>query len=263
MSGAEAQIAIAQRITAHERDDPGAVAAALRPLRFRPLRRLLGRMARWANADEIGRRYNAFGLELVLGVPIVVMPGVLNPKLMRTGEFFAAHINARVIPAAARVLDMGTGSGVCAVFAARHARLVTAVDINPSAVACARASVLINGVEDRVEVQRSDLFERLAGQRFDVVLFNPPFLLGAPEDNLDRAWRSNDVAERFAQALPRHLTASGCALVLLSTFGAPALFVDEFRKQRFSISVVAQREFVNERLILLRLSMNARTGQAA
>ena len=263
MSGAAAQISIAQRVTAPVPDDPGAVAAAIRPLRFRPLRRLLGRLARWANAGQISRRYNAFGLESVLGVPIVVMPGVLNPKLMRTGEFFAAHIDARAIPAAASVLDMGTGSGICAVFAARHAGHVTAVDINPSAVCCARASVLINGVQDKVEVLRSDLFERLAGQRFDVILFNPPFLRGAPEDNLDRAWRSNDVAERFAQALPRHLTAAGCALILLSTFGAPALFVEEFRKQRFSISVVAQREFVNERLVLLRLSMHARTGQPA
>ena len=121
--------------------------------------------------------------------------------------------------------------------------------------------MLINGVQDKVDVLRSDLFERLAGQRFDVVLFNPPFLRGAPGDNLDRAWRSDDVAERFAQALPRHLTASGCALVLLSTFGAPAVFVDEFRRQRLSMSVVAQREFVNERLILLRVSTNARTGQ--
>jgi release factor glutamine methyltransferase len=261
VSGTAAEISIAHPAEVRDRDDPDAVAAALRPLRFRPLRRVLGRIARWANAGEIGRRYNAFGLESVLGVPIVVMPGVLNPKLMRTGEFFAAHINARVIPDDASVLDMGTGSGICAVFAARHASHVTAVDINPSAVCCARASVLINRVQDKVEVLRSDLFERLAGQRFDVVLFNPPFLRGAPEDNLDRAWRSDDVAERFARALPRHLTASGCALILLSTFGAPALFVEEFRKQRFSMSVVAQREFFNERLVLLRLSRNARTGQ--
>jgi methylase of polypeptide subunit release factors len=91
------------------------------------------------------------------------------------------------------------------------------------------------------------------GERFDLVLFNPPFVQGVPQDDRDRAWRSNDVAERFAAGLAAHLKPTGFALVLLSTFGDGQVFLEEFRKQSFRISVLAERRFVNERLTIFRL----------
>jgi methylase of polypeptide subunit release factors len=90
-------------------------------------------------------------------------------------------------------------------------------------------------------------------ERFDLILFNPPFVRGAPQDDRDRAWRSNDVAERFAAGLGAHLKPAGSALVLLSTFGDGHVFLEEFRKQSFEISVLAERRFVNERLTVFRL----------
>ncbi len=77
-------------------------------------------------------------------MPFVVIPSVFNPKVLRTGEFFASQIDSRLVGRDAEVLDMGTGSGVCAVFAARHARRVVAVDINPAAVRCAGINALLN-----------------------------------------------------------------------------------------------------------------------
>jgi methylase of polypeptide subunit release factors len=91
------------------------------------------------------------------------------------------------------------------------------------------------------------------GRCFDIVLFNPPFIRGAPGNDADRAWRSLDVAERFAVGLTEHLTPSGFALVLLSTYGDAAEFVRQFRRWNFDISIVAERAFVNEKLTLLRL----------
>ena len=78
------------------------------------------------------------------------------------------------------MLDLGTGSGVGAVFAAQWAGQVVAVDVNPAAVRCARINVLLHGVEDRVDVLQGDLFEPVAGERFDVILFNPPYFPGQP-----------------------------------------------------------------------------------
>jgi len=172
---------------------------------------------------------------------------------MRTGEFFAAQLGAQLRDRNAEVLDMGTGSGVCAIVAARYARQVVAVDINPLAVHCARVNVLLNGVEARAEVLEGDLFTPLNGRRFDVVLFNPPFLQGAPRDHADRAWRSTDVAERFAAQLRDHLSPAGFALVLLSTFGGAAHFVKQFHRHDFELTVVAEREYINEKLILAKL----------
>lgn len=200
------------------------------------------------------KRHEGFVLENICGATIVVAPGVLNPRLMRTGEFFATQLDAQLQERNAEVLDMGTGSGICAVVAARHARRVVAVDINPAAARCARVNVLLNRVEDKVEVLEGDLFAPLAGRRFDVVLFNPPFLQGVPSDEADRAWRSTDVAERFASDLRNHLTPSGCALVLLSSFGGATEFLRQFHRHDFELTVAAEREYVNEKLILARLT---------
>lgn len=221
---------------------------------FGPLRLALGRAKYLHYKLFLKRRHDGFVLENVRGAPLVVAPGVLNPRLMRTGEFLATQFEVQHIGRNADVLDMGTGSGVCAVIAARHARRVVAVDINPAAVRCARINVLMNRVEDRVEVLEGDLFAPVAGRRFDVVLFNPPFLQGAPRDDADRAWRSTDVAERFAADLRGHLTPSGFALVLLSSFGGAAEFLRQFQRHGFELTVAAEREYVNERLILAKLT---------
>src|SRR5262245_32469194 len=137
-------------------------------------------------------RYDRLQIVRVLDLPVVVLPGVANPKLLRTGAFFASRVDTRLVSAGASVLDMGTGSGVCALFAARHSRLVVAVDISAAAVRCARINATLNHLEERIDVRHGDLFSPLAGERFDLVLFNPPFLVGTPKDDRDAAWRSND-----------------------------------------------------------------------
>jgi HemK-related putative methylase len=201
-------------------------------------------------------RYDDFRIEWVHGSPILVTPSVFNPKVLRTGAFLAQQLNAQLVPADAEVLDMGTGSGVCAIFAARHARRVVAVDINIAAVRCADINARLNQLENRIEVRQGDLFGPVAAERFDLVLFNPPFLCGMPRDDRDRAWRSNDVAQRFANGLRAHLKPGGQALVLLSTFGDAPVFLEEFRRHGFVISVFAERRFINERLAIFRLALD-------
>jgi len=128
-----------------------------------------------------------------------------------------------------------------------------AVDINPAAVRCAGINALVNNLEHKIEVRHGDLFEPVTGERFDLVLFNPPFVKGAPRDDRDRAWRSNDIPERFAAGLRAHLKPEGAALVLLSSFGDGGLFLEEFCKRGLEISVFAERRFLNERLTVFRL----------
>ena len=150
-------------------------------------------------------RYDRLRIERVLDLAVVVLPSVANPKVLRTGAFFASRIDGRLVAADAEVLDMGTGSGVCALFAARHARRVVAVDINPGAVRCATVNALLNHLEARIELHHGDLFSPVAGRRFDLILFNPPFLAGAPKDARDAAWRSSDVPQTFRGRARRSL----------------------------------------------------------
>jgi methylase of polypeptide subunit release factors len=199
-------------------------------------------------------RYDAYRLERVHGVPILVLPSVANPKLLRTGAFFASQLEGTVVPRDARVLDLGTGSGVCALFAARRARTVIATDINPEAVRCARVNALLNRLDSRIEARQGDLFEPVAGERFDLVLFNPPFLLGAPRTPREAAWRSPGAARSFAAGLDVHLSPDGSALLLLSSFGdACASFETELERHGFTLTVHATKHFVNEAVTLLRV----------
>lgn len=234
-----------------------AVRESLRPPRFPAVSRLLGK-ALTLGYRLLGRhRYDDFRLERVLGAPFVVIPSVFNPKLPRTGEFLARQLSPGFPDSDAEVLDMGTGSGVCAVIAARTARRVVAVDVNAEAIRCAGINVRLNNQESRVEVRHGDLFAPVAGERFDLILFNPPFLRGLPSDDRDRAWRSSDVAERFAAGVAAHLKPRGAALVLLSSFGGAEHFLEQFRRHGLTIGVHAQRRFVNEKLVVFRLTAGA------
>jgi release factor glutamine methyltransferase len=217
-------------------------------------RRLWKRLLHWQYRLFQRHRYDRLVLERVAGKEFVVLPQVFNPKLFRTGEFMAETIRKQRIPASAAVLDMGTGTGVGAVFAAESARRVVAVDINPAAARCARINVLLNGAEERVEVRQGDLWEPVEGERFDVVLFNPPYFRGEPTDALDHAWRSNNVVERFAAGLCAHVKPGGYALVVLSSDGDLAAFLHAFCDNDLRVEIVASRDLRNETLTIYRLS---------
>lgn len=234
-------------------DSAPSAQASLKIARAPLISRLIGK-AMALGYRLIGKhRYDDFRLERIQGLPFLVTPSVFNPKVPRTGEFLASVLDSNLLGSGHEVLDMGTGSGVCAVFAAKYARRVVAVDINPAAVRCAGVNALINGVERQIEVRHGDLFAPVLGETFDLILFNPPFLRGAPSDDRDRAWRSSDVAERFAGGLRDHLRPEGSALVLLSTFGDGGHFLNEFRKQGLGVSVLAERRYVNERLTVFKI----------
>ncbi len=187
-------------------------------------------------------------LEYVDGIPILVLPDVLNPVVFRSGEFLARAL-AQVAPAAGGsrvVLDMGTGSGIAALFAALLGYQVVAVDLNPEAVRCASINALMNRMERQIEVLHGDLFAPVAGRKFDLVLFNPPFFRGKPANLFDLAWRDDDVRDRFAAALPGALKPHGKALILLSTDGEAAGMLQALRKAGLIVAPVSQRNFGNE-----------------
>lgn len=210
-------------------------------------------MRRWLalRYRVLGRRYNRLVLEEIDGVPLLVLPEVFNPVLLRTGAFMAHAVAAAALPAVpsgqpVRLLDLGTGSGVGAIFAARRGLQVVAADINPEAVRCARINVLLNRLEAQVEVRQGDLFEPVMEEQFDVVLFNPPFYRGQPRGLIDHAWRGMDVFERFARGLDARLAPGGRALIVLSTDGDCDELLIALWDAGWHIEVAAEKNLINE-----------------
>jgi SAM-dependent methyltransferase len=122
------------------------------------------------------------------GFRLAIYPSVFHPKLFLTSEFFARFL-ASIDLKGKHVADVGTGSGILALAAARAGATVVALDINPMAVDAAADNARTNGLGDRVTAVRSDLMSALApGFQFDVIISNPPFFSGEPRDIADRAW---------------------------------------------------------------------------
>ena len=199
------------------------------------------------------RRHGRLVIERGLGRPLVILPGVFNPALFRTTPFVLSYLAENGVPSAGRVLDLCTGSGALALAAAEGAASVVAVDIDPVAVRCARINVLLNGLEDNVEIRQGDLFSAVDGQRFDLILCNPPYYEGSPEGNHELAFYAGDFAERFAASLPGHLIDDGYALVVLSSDGAEQKFLDAFSSSGLITKAVDSRNLISERLTLYKI----------
>ncbi len=128
------------------------------------------------------------------GLRLRVPPGVFHPGVFFSTPIFLSFLQ-KIDLQGKTVIDVGTGSGALALFAARRGARVTALDINPLAVATARDNARDNGLE--VAVMESDLFDRVPAQAFDYVLINPPYYPRSPRDTAESAFFAGENLEYF------------------------------------------------------------------
>jgi release factor glutamine methyltransferase len=126
------------------------------------------------------------------------------------------------------VLDVFTGSGALALAAARSgARSVTAVDLSRRALLTTRFNARRNRV--RVRALRGDVLRPVAGERFDLILANPPYFPGArrlPDHSRSRAWEGGYdgrvLVDLLCASAPEHLRASGQLVIVHNTMTGEA-----------------------------------------
>ena len=119
-----------------------------------------------------------------------------------------------------RALDVGTGNGAHALLAASHADHVIATDVNARALAFTDISAALNGI-DNVETRLGSLFEPVAGETFDLITCNAPYVI-SPErrwEYRDGGFHGDELSERVVREAPKHLTENGHASVLVSWLG--------------------------------------------
>jgi release factor glutamine methyltransferase len=172
-----------------------------------------------------------------LGVSIVAPPEVM--PITPTSHLLGEAVIAEIRPGD-RVLDMGTGSGVNAILAASRGAMVVAVDVNPRAIEAAMANSQANGVADRVEVRRSDVFSHV-GEVFDLIVFDPPFRWFRPRDRVEAAMTDEGyrAMTTFFRQAGRHLAPAGRMLIFFGTSGDLGYLQQLFAQERYDAEVVA------------------------
>lgn len=156
----------------------------------------------------------------MFGFRITVPPSVFHPKFFRTTKFLGEYLQG--VELRGRIfLEMGCGSGILSLLAARRGATVTAVDINPDAVTATRANAAANHLGGHVAAMESDLFTGVAmNGGFDCILWNPPFYPAEATDYASHAWNAGTeygILARFARSAKDFLRPGGRLIVQVST----------------------------------------------
>jgi ribosomal protein L3 glutamine methyltransferase len=163
----------------------------------------------------------------IQGVPFYVDERVIVPRSLIGELLMTAFAEDSALAGdperIASALDLCTGGGSLAILAARafpNAR-IEAVDISPGALEVAERNVDEHGLRERIALKRGDLFAPVEGERFDLILANPPYVDAATiarfppeyaaEPTIAHAGGTDglDIVRRILSEAPKHLTASG------------------------------------------------------
>jgi release factor glutamine methyltransferase len=192
------------------------------------------------------------------GFRLTVRPTVFHPRFFISSEVFAAFIDGLDF-SGKRVADVGTGSGILALAAARAgAANVVAADINPNAALCAAENARANGFGDRVCAVSCDLLAALPPRPlFDVIISSPPKHAGEARNIADRGWHAGSkyrhIAALFDQSRER-LRPGGRMYVMVSSDSDLDVFGKLIDQAGFRARQVHEHSLFIESMIIYELS---------
>ncbi|MFD4412047.1 HemK2/MTQ2 family protein methyltransferase [Streptomyces sp. NPDC058476] len=175
----------------------------------------------------------------------VTLPGVYTPQ--DDTDLLVRLLHDERLPPHAEVLDVGTGTGVVALAAARLGARVTAIDISWRAALNAKVNALPARLP--IRVRRGDLLAPVTGRSFDLVLSNPPYVPApapaCPRRGAERAWDAGHdgrlVLDRICQDAPRLLKLGGVLLLVQSELSYPEESLRQLRAAGLRADIVEHR----------------------
>ena len=159
------------------------------------------------------------------------------------------------------VLEIGTGTGIIAIIASKKAKKVVTVDINRYAVECARKNTEINLA--CVDIRWGDLFDPVDDEKFDLILFNTPYLPieddELVDDELEAAWNGGKdgrfVINRFIEGLVEHLNPGGRVQLVQSSLSNVEETTGRLMELGFEVSITDSERFFFEEVVVLTANL--------
>ena len=156
------------------------------------------------------------------------------------------------------VLEIGTGSGLVSMYASLLTDDVTATDINFNALELAEKNFRLNNI-NTIKLEFGDLFEPVKDRKFDVILFNTPYL---PTDSgdiinddlnyaFDGGLDGRKVIDRFINQVSNHLNDKGIVQIIQSSLSDNDLTLDMFDRNGFVAEIAESEKFFFEEIVLI------------
>ncbi|OQD59468.1 putative methyltransferase [Methanobrevibacter arboriphilus JCM 13429 = DSM 1125] len=161
-----------------------------------------------------------------------------------------------------KVLEIGTGSGIVAMYASKVADEVVATDINFNAIEIAEKNFLLNNI-DNINILFGDLFEPLKSEgfneKFDVILFNTPYLPTENdevlEDDLNYAFDGGldgrKIIDPFLNQVKNHLNKNGRVQLIQSSLSNIEQTLLKLEELGFLVEITASEKFFFEEIVLI------------
>jgi len=154
------------------------------------------------------------------------------------------------------LLDMGAGSGYLGFEMAKLGLDVSLVDINSLAVTYMQLIIESNDLQ--IPLYESDLFEKVPLKKFDVIIFNTPYLPndGEFDDSaLHGGVHGYETACRFIDQVTNFLSETGFILLLTSSLAKPEHIEEKAKEKGFSCKIIAQKSLFFEELQIYKLKI--------
>ncbi len=127
-------------------------------------------------------------------ISVTVKPGIFHPGFFFSTKLLLAFLEELPLTGM-KFLEMGCGSGLVSIVAAKKGAVVTTVDISPDAIACTKQNAEANHV--KITVLQSDLFASIPPQRFNIIAVNPPYYKKQPLTDAAHAWYCGENLDYF------------------------------------------------------------------
>lgn len=156
------------------------------------------------------------------------------------------------------VLEIGTGSGIVAMYASRLTDDITVTDINFDACELARKNFTENGIEN-IEILWGNLFEVVENRKFDVILFNTPYLPTEDDEVLentinyafDGGLNGRKVIDLFLNEVGNHLNDGGIVQMIQSSLSGNDETLARLDEMGFIAEIAASEHFFFEDITLI------------